>query len=215
MRRERRTMMAAVLVAVLALVMSPGQPLRAEPAPVAALAGVWQLNRDLSTPPGGGLAAGGDDQRNGRGARGMGGGRGGRFGGMRGGRGGAGRVSEDDIARLREAMRELLQAPTRLTIVQHDAAVHFTDDEGRVRKFVADGRTEKHQLEAATLETRTEWKDGALRITWETGRGPKIVRTYRVVTTAGPQLVVDTRIEGGRAGDRPPVKHVYDPITAE
>ncbi len=114
---------------------------------------------------------------------------------------------------MRDAMRELLQPAVRLTIVQRDDTVTFTDDEGRVRKFVANGKKEKHQLDAATLETTSRWKDGALVIEWKTGRGPTVVRTYRA-NAETRQLTVETTMKGGRGGpgggDRPPVRHVYD-----
>lgn len=191
-----------------------------------ALGGVWQLNRDLSAPPGGG--PGGEMSRpgGGRGGRGgapgggggMGGGGMGRGGGGMGGPGGGGGrgpggggpPSEEQMQQMRDTMRELMQPAARLTIVQRDDTVSFTDDQGRVRKFVANGKDEKHQLDAATLETTSRWKDGALVIEWETGRGPTVVRSYRIDPVAH-HLVIETTMKGGRSGgDRPPVKHVYD-----
>ena len=113
---------------------------------------------------------------------------------------------------MRDLMRELMTAPARLTIVQRDDAVSFTDDDGHVRKFVANGKDEKHQLTSGTLETTSRWKDGAMVIAWETGRGPTVVRRYRIEPTT-KQLVVETTMKGGReSGDRPPVTHVYDPV---
>lgn len=140
----------------------------------------------------------------------MGGPRGGGGGGGRGGPGG--RPNEEEMQRMRETMRELLQPAARLTIVQHDDSVSFTDDQGHVRKFVANGKNEKHQLQSATLETKAAWKNDALVIEWGTGRGPTVVRSYRV--DAGlRRLVVETAMKGGRnrdGKDRPPVTHVYD-----
>lgn len=136
---------------------------------------------------------------------------GGRGGGGRGGSGG-GAPNQEDMQRMRDVMRELMQPAARLTIVQHDDTVSVTDDQGRVRKFVANGKQEKHQLEAATLETKARWKDGALVIEWQTGRGPTLVRSYRIDPAAN-QLVIETAMKGGRSqgsGDRPPITHVYD-----
>ena len=134
-------------------------------------------------------------------------------GGGRGGPGG-GKPNEEEMQRMRETMRELLQPAARLTIVQHEDAISFTDDQGHVRKFVANGKDEKHQLQAATLETKSTWKNGALVIEWETGRGPTVVRSYRVDPEL-QRLVVETSMKGGRGpggADRPPVKHVYDAV---
>lgn len=193
-----------------------------------ALGGRWQLNRDLSARPGegGGEMRGPGGDRGGRpgsgpggmgrpgGGGGMGGGMG-RPGSMGGGRGGpGGRTNDDEMQRMRDVMRELMQPATTVIVVQHDDTVSFTDDQGRVRKFVANGKQEKHQLDAATIETRSRWKDGALVIEWETGRGPTIVRTYRVDASVN-QLIVETTMKGGRGpggGERPPIRHVYDQV---
>ena len=135
-------------------------------------------------------------------------------GGGRGGPGG-GAPNEEQMQAMRETMRELLQPAARLTIVQHEDTVSFTDDQGHVRKFVANGKDEKHQLQAATLDTRSAWKEGKLVIQWETGRGPTVVRSYRVDSELH-RLVVETSMKGGRSpggGDRPPITHVYDAVT--
>ena len=139
----------------------------------------------------------------------------GRPGGMGGGRGGpAGRPTDDEMQRMRDVMRELMQPAATLIVIQRDDTVSFTDDQGRVRKFVVNGKQEKHQLDAATIETRSRWKDGALVIEWETGRGPTVMRTYRVDASVN-QLIVETTMKGGRgpgSGDRPPIRHVYDQV---
>jgi hypothetical protein len=216
MTRVRRHLAVWLLTGTLASICGAGSPI-AEQAKTEApppLAGAWQLNRDLSTAPGSGPGGGemrppGGGRRRGGFGGGMGGGRG--MGGRRGGAGGAA-GAEDQMAQMRETMRELMQPAMRLTIVQHDQTVSFTDDEGRACKFVVNGKKEKHQLQAATLETKAQWKDGALIIEWETGRGPKVVRSYRTQPQSG-QLIVETKLEGGRTGDRPPARHVYDPAT--
>lgn len=191
-----------------------------------ALGGLWQLNRDLSAPAGGAggemgaPGGGGRGGRGGGGGGGMGGPGGGMGGGMGRGGGGGGRggpggpPNQEDMQRMREVMRELMQPAVRLTVVQREDTVSFTDDQGRVRKFVANGKEEKHQLDAATIETRSRWKDGALVIEWETGRGPTVVRSYRI-DAAVDQLVIETTLKGGRgpgSGDRPPITHVYDAV---
>ena len=146
-----------------------------------------------------------------------GGGMGGPGGGMGGGRGGpGGGPDQEQMQRMRDVMRELMQPAAMLVVVQREDTVSFTDDQGRVRKFVANGKEEKHQLDAATIETKSKWKDGALVIEWETGRGPTVVRTYRVDTSVN-QLVIETTMKGGRGpggggGDRPPIRHVYDAV---
>ncbi len=183
------------------------------------LGGVWQLNRDRSAPAGGAsLDAGGPPGGGGRGGGGRMGGRtsGRGAGGGSPGRGGAGGGQQDQqsMQRLRETMRELMQPALRVTIVQRDDTVSFTDDQGRVRKFTAHGKGEKHQLDAATLETTSRWQGDALVIAWDTGGGATVIRRYRV-DAARQQLSVETTLEGGRGpgtGDRQPITHVYDAV---
>ena len=105
---------------------------------------------------------------------------------------------------MRDTMRELLQPAARLTIVQRDDTMSFTDDQGHVRKFVANGKDEKHQLQAATLETKSTWKNGALVIEWETGRGPTVIRSYRVDARAAATRHRDVDERRPRPGRRRP-----------
>lgn len=201
MRLDRRRFCGAVaLLAGLLPAMTRAQAVNPPPS----LAGVWQLNAALSTPPAASTSDENRDSRAGRGPR-----AGGRLGGRRGGR-----VDEAQMARARQAARELMQPAARLTIVQRDATFTLTDDEGRVRTFTTDGSAQTHQGEAATVQSRAEWKDGSLQITWSSDRGPKVVRTYRVLPETS-QLVIETRVDAARGRERPPVRHVYDAARLE
>jgi hypothetical protein len=217
---KQRTAAAAIMVTtVIAMGSWCGASAQESAASRPALGGVWQLNRDLSAAPGSGPD--GQSSAPGGGGRGGAGGGMGRPGGMGGpgggggGRGGpgGGRPDEQQMQQMRDTMRELLQPSARLTIVHREDTVSFTDDAGHVRKFVANGKKEKHQLQAATIETKSTWKNGALVIEWETGRGPTVTRTYRV-DPALHRLVIETTMKGGRGpgGDRPPIAHVYDAV---
>ena len=206
MLRAMRWMTGGALALCLAMDVVVAHGARDEAKPRPQLSGAWQINRDLSAAPGGG--PGGDMGAPGGGRGGRGGGSGGGMGGPGGGMGrpgggggrggpGGGPPNQEDMQRMRDMMRELMQPAVRLTIVQREDTVSFTDDQGRVRKFVASGKKEKHQLDAATLETKSRWKDGALLIEWETGRGPTVLRSYRVDAAAN-QLVVETSMKGGQ-----------------
>ena len=208
-----------------------------------ALGGVWQLNRDLSAPAGGG--PGGETGRHWAAVRRRrrpaadrrwraawavlaavavaGGGRGGGMGGPGGGGGGGGGAAghgggSRTTTRCSACARRCANCCSRRRgspSCSTRTPISFTDDQGHVRKFVANGKDEKHQLQAATLETKSAWKDGALVIQWETGRGPTVVRSYRVDPEL-QRLVIETSMKGGRdpgGADRPPIKHVYDAVT--
>ncbi|MFN8062960.1 MAG: hypothetical protein U0Q12_27660 [Vicinamibacterales bacterium] len=212
------------------------------------LSGTWLLNKDLSKGPLPGSTPEGDGPP-GRGGRrppggfgGPGGGMGGpggggmggfgrRGGGPGGGPGGPGereRPSEEEMKARRELMREVVQAPVRMTIAQDGALVTFIDDDGHARKYEADGQAEKHQLTNGVVETRTRWEATSLVVDTLVDGRMHVVRTYEL---ADVQLVVTTRFDGrggrgargggpGGRGDRdgrgeresPGARSVYDRV---
>jgi hypothetical protein len=147
--------------------------------PHAALTGAWILNKDLSdgpqTPPTGeGREEGGRARRSGGGGR--GGGRGG-FGGA--GRGAARSGSDpEQAARLRNAMRDLMNPSDRLTIVQTDSMIIVTGSDGRTTRLSPDGK--KIKDESTKFEWKTKWDDAKL-VSEITGLpSGKILETYAV-----------------------------------
>ena len=153
-----------------------------------ALVGGWILNVGLSdenpTLPGRGGGEGrGRSGSGGFGGRspGAGGGRGGRGGGYGGGppRGGGGdQRGGDPEERMRQinAVRDLLEAPDRLTITTTDTMVIITAGDGRTSRLLLDGSPVKD--ETTHVERKTRWTGGKL-VTDITGlvRG-KVTETY-------------------------------------
>ena len=220
-------MATSILVTVaLAVAVSPMPTRAVHQADVSAgagLVGTWQLDPESSTlPPRDGMPDEGQGGMGGRpyGSGPGGGGSGGRRGpGMGGGApGGPGmpggersRPSEEEIQRMRDLMREALQVPTRFTIARDGDAVAFIDADGHVRKYVPNGKAEKHQLTAGTIQTKTRWDGPALLIETEVRDGMKLRRTYALEPGTG-RLIVTTSLEGrGSPDDRPPLRAVYDP----
>jgi hypothetical protein len=174
-------MLALAVVSVLTLL--PATPAPNAPAPPS-LAGEWVLNKDLSddrsaAPDGERSPVGETGRHGGGGGHGRGGGRGG-FGG--GGFGGGGRggpaMDPEQAQRMREALREELQAPERLTITESGTTIVMTSGDGRTTRLSIDGK--KIKDETTKIERRTRW-DGD-KLTSEVnglGRG-KITETYRV-----------------------------------
>jgi len=150
------------------------------------LTGAWALNRDLSDKPpvpgpdGAGADAG---RRGGGGAFGGGGGR-----GRAGGPGGQ-RPNVEDM----QAMRQLMEPPTRLTITQTSSDVTITDGDGRSRKFSTNGKSEKHQLGNRTVDTKTQW-DGARLVKQTSLGGMKATETYTLMTDRR-RLTVNVKLE--------------------
>ena len=223
--RDSRSTVASILHLALGLVMvaavpasAIGQATAAPPVP-ASLTGAWELTSDAGAPPEdlgrpeGAPARGATGGPPPGGGSGMGG-RGGGYGGMGGGRppgGGDGkRPSKEEMQRARDLMRELMELPRRLTITQDGTIVNFTSDDGRVVKYEATGRPEKHQLTNATVETKTRWDQGTLVIETSVKDGPKIVRRF-TVEPEPKRLVVTTRMDGGPR-QMPEQQSYYEPI---
>ena len=185
--------------------------------------GVWVLNPELSDDPSGRLGGSdGDRTRDpgggfgGRGPGGFGGGRGG-FGG---GGGGGDRPDPQEMARMRaamqEAIRDLLAAPRRMTIVSTDDEIGLTYGDGRVVRLIPDNR-EHAGLAGNRMRVRrtTRW-DGDRLVTdleLESRLPFRVEQSYEVRRdgSAGRQLIVTSRVERGRGsdGDRE-FRRVYD-----
>lgn len=205
------------LVAVITLTIVSAFPiLSASPVPAGgtSIVGAWRLNKDLSdTPPQ--APSGGERGRGGRGGSGGrrgggGGGRGGFGGGL--GRGGAGgsrggaRGNPDDMRRMRDAVRDIMEAPERLTIVQTETMVIVTTGDGRTTRLSVDNR--KIKDESTGIERKTHW-DGQKLVSEITGAGPeKILETYESSADTH-QLIVTLQLDSKDKG-RPLVHHVYD-----
>ncbi len=172
----------------------------------ASLEGIWMLNTDLSDEPRARLEGVGDDRGQGRG-RGAAGRRGSRPGGR--------------VARLRqevqEAVRDLMTAPRRMTIVMIENEIVATYDDGRVIRLVSDDQAHKGIAGTSMQVTRrTRWENEKLvtDISLDSRIEVRLEQTYEVRLTEpeGKQLIVTSRFIGGRAsnGDRRELRRVYD-----
>jgi hypothetical protein len=183
------------------------------------LAGRWELNLQASDPPRAELPAAGEEGqdrgRRGGGGGGRGGGMGGRGGGGgmggRGGMGGGmeGRGAAKESSADREEMQRVLEAPRLLLIVQHEASLSLTDEEGRVLSLKPDGTTVKEQEAGTNLDRTTKWDGRSLVSTLKLSSGARVTQTFTKIDE-GLQLVVTTRIEGGRQRTPVEFKRVYD-----
>ena len=180
---------------------------RAQGAEPHAITGAWTLNKDLSDqPPGRGDERDqGDEGRGtrGDGARGPGGGGrrgGGGFGGGRGmgrsgGMGRGGGMNPEDLARLRDAMRDLTNPSDHLTIVETESMVVITAADGRTTRLSPDGK--KIKDDNSRVERKTKW-DGGKLVTEINGLGPAGKTTQTL--SADPethQLRIVVQMEGG------------------
>jgi len=177
---------------------TPGRP---------SLTGAWRLNNDLSDR----APERGDEAERGRRGRGAGGvrGGGGRGGMGRGGmgRGGARGDDREAMARVRDAMRDIVEAPERLTITETESMVVVTSGDGRTTRLSTDGSKVKD--DNTKIERRTKW-DGNKLVSEISGAGRgKIVQTYSV-DPESRQLRITLQMDGPRGGQPRTVAHAYD-----
>jgi hypothetical protein len=202
----RITGLATAVVLILTASAAP----RAQ-APSPSLEGAWTLNKDLSDKPPSGREGGqgreGHQGGHRGGGRGGGAGHGGGFGGAGSGAGqaqGQGGNAED-VQRLRNALRDELEAPEHLTIVESGSTIILTAGDGRTTRLSADGKKVKD--ESTKVERRTKWDAGKL-VSEVSGLGQgKIVETY-TLDAEHKQLRVTLNIEG--AQQKTTVNRVYD-----
>jgi hypothetical protein len=175
------------------------------------IVGAWTLNKDLSDagPAGRGDRDGQSGDDAGR-RGGYGGGRrrgGGGFGGGGFGRGGGGTGQPQDreaAQRMRDALRDEMQAPDHLTIVQSDTTIIITTKDGRTTRLSTDGTKVKD--ESTGIERKTKW-DGSKLVSEVTGLGSgKMTETYSVDAEL-KQLRVALAIDGPR---KTSMTRVYD-----
>src|SRR6185312_15379293 len=199
--RTSALLVTTVTAAALSLVLHADTPKAND-----AIVGAWTLNKSASDLG----AAGGDNNNQGRdgqqGRDGSGGGRrrggGGGFGGGFGGRGGGGFGGQQQTPeqreaaqRMRDAMRQELQAPDHMTIVSSDTTVIITTPDGHTTRLATDGSKVKD--ESTGIERKTKWDKGALVSEVNgLGRG-KITETY-TVDGQPKQLKVKLDVDGPR-----------------
>ncbi len=186
------------------------------------IAGGWTLNKELSDQDPGRGDRSGDDRgsggdRGGYGRRGGGGGFGGggfgggrRGGGMGRGGGGTGQqMNPEDMARMRDAIRDITAAQDHLTITQTDSMIVVTSQDGRTTRLSPDGKKVKD--DNTKIERKTKWDAGKL-VSEINGAGPaKMTQTF-FVDPETHTLRITVQMEArGRNTQARSITHVYDP----
>jgi hypothetical protein len=207
---------AALLAAAVSYAQTPAPAPPAAPPAGGTIVGEWLLNPNLSDKPPENRGGRGGGQSGGGGGRTGGGGRGGGFGGgfggggRRGGGGGAGggqTPNPEDQQRRRDAVRDILEAPDRMTITQTESMVIITTGDGKTTRLSIDGM--KIKDESTGIERKTHWQGGSL-VSEISGAGSgKITETY-AVNAERHQLTVTLAVAGSGNTERPPLHRVYD-----
>ncbi len=105
-------------------------------------------------------------------------------------------------------MKEVVEAPKNFVITVEDPMVIFTYTDGRIVRYKADGKEERHQYPSGTVKTKTKWELDRLTIETDMGDGFKITHAYK--TNPDPRQLVVLTITPGQSKDLPPITHVYD-----
>jgi len=161
------------------------------------LSGTWRLNQDASDDPAKVLSNSRSDSSGAGGHGGHGHGGGGRGGNRSsGGDGSGGRA-------------DFFEAVTSLKIEHQEPRLTITDAAGRERTIYTDGRrTEEEHSHGGTTAVTASWKDGHLEVVSRPETGGKITESFAVAAD-GTQLIVTTKVEGGRSGSFT-IRCVYD-----
>jgi hypothetical protein len=175
------------VVAVAANGGAPQSPATARDA-TAGLSGVWKLNQGLTDDPSKVMRA---------------------SGGHGPGMHGSGPNREGMDPQQIRARRQLLEAPSRLTITQTDNAVTFTESDGRVQTLTTDNKPQRLQLGTQAVDVKSRWDSGRLVKEMSLGDGLTLTETYAV--TAEPrQLHVTVKLDGAHLPQPINFRRVYD-----
>ena len=167
-------------------------------ADASSIVGAWTIDRgmsDLGVGPAGRGNSGGANGRGG-GGYGRGGGRGGGFpggggGSGRGGQGGGQPQDREEMERRLAALRDIIEAPEHITIVQSNSLIIVTTGDGRTTRLSPDG--DKVKDESTNIERRTKWEGGKL-VSEIKGDAGRITETYSA-DAAHHELLVIVRVE--------------------
>jgi len=178
----------------------------------AAIAGAWTMNKSLSDESGRGDQPSDEHARqNGGGGRrgggyGRGGGGYGRGGYGRGG-GGAPAVPPEEAARMRDAMRDVIDPPEHLLITETESMVILTSGDGRTVRLSPDGKAIKD--DNTKVERKTRW-DGGKLVSEVSGLGRgKMTQTF-AISPELHQLRITVQIDANGNTPARTITHVYD-----
>ena len=191
--RSLKTVMLVAFAAVVGATSGSAQSSRTDRDAPANLTGAWTLNKELSDDAAklmeamqGGDHGGSGGQRPPVGGHGPGMHGGGGTGGSRGG------MTPEQMRAIRS---DVLEAPSKLTIVQADGSVTFTDNDGRSRRLTTNNKKEKRPVDNRMVEVRTKWDDGRLVNEMWLRDGMKLTETYSLASERR-QLHVMVKLEG-------------------
>ena len=112
------------------------------------------------------------------------------------------------MARVRDAMRDVMTPPEHLTITQTDVMVVITSGDGRTTRLSPDGK--KIKDENTGIERKSRW-EGAKLVSEISGLMPGTITETYAVDEEHHRLRITLQMEGGSGQQLPvPTNRVYD-----
>ena len=111
------------------------------------------------------------------------------------------------MQRRRDALRDIMSAPDRMTITRTESMVIITTGDGRTTRLATD--SSKVKDESTGIERKTHWDRDQLVTEISGLQGGKITETY-AIDPESHRLTVTVDAAGARGGAQPPRHRVYD-----
>jgi hypothetical protein len=219
-RRRRNAIVRWVIAAAFSLAMPSVRSPRAAAIvafqPAAALAGTWELNRELTDRPEqvaasirADLGPAPSEQRFGDMTSGRSG-RGGRRGGAEPRSGSRDQTSRQEQEQIDALSARLRYPPTRLTIAQSGSSITLSDPQSEPRTIDPSGKKTTTTIGGASIDVTARYEGPQLIVTEDLGKGQTMTWSYSVLP-ATKQLLVRVTIARGPLQTGPfEIKYVYD-----
>jgi len=108
---------------------------------------------------------------------------------------------------MRQAMHDIMEAPSRLTITQTSSMITIVTDDGRTTRLDPNGKGIKD--ESTKITRKSKWDNGKL-VSEISGAGPgKITETY-AIDPEHHRLTVTVQMDNPRGAQARVIHRVYD-----
>jgi len=173
------------------------------------LQGTWILNKDLGADPVGELDTSRPKRPTGAGGMAAPGSGGGLGGPLIGGQRRIDRANAEEMARVKELLRQIMAAPAKMTITVEGPVIEVAGDDGSVHRLHADGKKLRdHSYPGLELDRKTKW-DGEVLVT-EFALTDSEAKAKQTWTRTGTRLRLVTKLMPPNGADPLEVRRGYD-----
>ncbi|HEV3141584.1 MAG TPA: hypothetical protein VGY57_13765, partial [Vicinamibacterales bacterium] len=113
----------------------------------------------------------------------------------------------DEAARVRDAMRDVMDPPDHLVITETGSMIVLTSADGRTTRLSPDGKSIKD--DSTKVERKTKW-DGGKLVSEISGLGPSKMTQAFALNPELHQLRITVQVESRGQVPARTVTHVYD-----